>query len=639
VNEVEEVKARLDIVDVVGQYVPIQKAGRTFKAPCPFHAEKTPSFIVSPERQSWHCFGACGTGGDMIAFVMKKEAIEFPEALRMLADRAGVRLEERKTSSAQDARRARLYAANDAAAGWYREILLNAPGARGAREYVERRGIDEVTAESFGLGFSLDSWDGLQKHLRALGYTDNELLDAGLLVRGESNIHDRFRGRLMFPIQDEKGRTVGFGARALDNAMPKYLNTSQTPLFDKSSLLFAFHRAAGAIRNEGRAVIVEGYMDVIAAHQHGFENVVASMGTALTERQVRILRKAAKEIVLALDADAAGRDAAVRGHDVVRESLKENGSAVPVVTWRGLAGYQQSADVELKVAVLPEGRDPDDVIRGDRDQWIELVDNAVPVLDFRLDALVASHDLATPVGRSELVREFMPVLSVVTDPVVRAHYLQRLARLAGTREQELSAMLATRNDSQRRSRAVARTVTPDASEPAGDAKEEFLLALLLRFPQLNESAAISEELLWRSENRAILTVLRSVPNEDSYSERLEALRQALPIEMSAHVERLSSRRMPDFDRKEAEKALEDCLGKLEHRRLEAEKQATAAELAEREAEIGASALVNATLSPENSDEQVLEVAGVLVQDTRTGLELHGREVNDGDRDIGTGNDG
>jgi DNA primase len=634
VNEVEEVKARLDIVDVIGQYVQLQKAGRSFKAPCPFHSERTPSFIVTPERQSWHCFGACGTGGDVITFVMKKEAIEFPDALKMLAERAGVRLHERRVSEQEDRRRQRLYAANDAAAEWYRYLLLNADAARAARAYLERRGIDEGTAQSFGLGFSPPAWEGLRDHLRERGYSDDELLRTGLLVQGDSGLHDRFRGRLMFPIEDDKGRLAGFGARVLDDTLPKYINTSQTPAYDKSGLLYGLKRATAGIRREGRAVIVEGYMDVIAAHQHGFDNVAASMGTALTERQVRLLRRSAGEIVLALDADAAGRDAAIRGHDVVREALQDTGATVPVVTWRGLAGYQQTVDVQLKVVVLPEGRDPDDVIRAAPEDWRGLVEGAIPVLDFRLDALAASHDLSTPSGRSQLAQEFLPVLAAVTDPVVRAHYLQRLGRLSLTGERELSAMLTPAN---RR-----KSARPTAAEPAlapmrGDAREEFLLALLLRYPDLREDALDTpDELLWSSENRALLSAWKNVTADGEVSDQTEAVKSALPVELIPYVERLTFRKLPEYDLKEARKALMDCVQRLERRRLETEKQAIGSLLAEREAEIGASLLAEAAASEEIDDERVLEVVSLQAQDMRTGLRLHGRDNYDGPNAVETG---
>ena len=215
-NEVEEVKARLDIVDVIGRYVALQKSGRSFKAPCPFHNERTPSFIVTPEGQSWHCFGACGTGGDLITFVMKKEEIEFSEALRMLAERAGIKLHGRRESSQEQRRRERLFTANEAAADWYGKLLVDDKAAAPAREYLKQRGIDTATAREFDLGFSPGAWDALRNHLRRIGFEDQELLRAGLAVQSDSGFHDRFRGRLMFPIRDDKGRTAGFGARTLD---------------------------------------------------------------------------------------------------------------------------------------------------------------------------------------------------------------------------------------------------------------------------------------------------------------------------------------------------------------------------------------------------------------------------------------
>jgi DNA primase len=636
-NEVEEIKARLDIVDVIGQYVQLQKTGRSFKAPCPFHTERTPSFIVTPERQSWHCFGACGTGGDVITFIMKKEAIEFPEALKMLADRTGVKLHGRRESAQEDRRRQRLHAANDAAAEWYSSLLANDPAARAARAYLERRGIDSETAQYFGLGFSPAGWDALHKHLRAAGFEDEELLRAGLLVRGESSLHDRFRDRLMFPIRDAKGRTAGFGARSLaqQSAGPKYINTSHSPVFDKSGLLYALDRASDAIRREGRAVMVEGYMDVIAAHQHGFDNVVASMGTALTERQVRLLRANTNQIVLALDADAAGREAAIRGHDVVREALRDSGAASPVVTWRGLAGYQQTVDVQLNVAVLPEGRDPDDVIRAAPDDWRGLVDRAVPVLDFRLDALAAANDLATPAGRSQLAHEFLPVLAVVTDPVVRAQYLQRLGRLTGTGERELAAML----DNARRSPRGSRPAPAREAVAQGDNREEFFLALLLRYPALREDGlGAQEDLLWSGENRAILNAWKAIDAPEGPAAQVEAVKNSLTVELWPHLERLTLRKMPDFDSKQAREAFQDCQQRLVRRGLTAEKQATGSLLAEREADVGASTLAEAAFSG-NDDKELLEVVNLQAQDMRTGLKLHGRENYDGSDAVQTRNDG
>jgi DNA primase len=597
VNEVEEVKSRLDIVEVVGQYLQLQKAGRTFKAPCPFHAEKTPSFIVSPERQSWHCFGACSTGGDVISFVMRREGIEFPEALRMLAERAGVQLKERRPASPEQERaRERLYAANEAAAEWFTK-LLNEDAGRGAKTYLGQRGIDEATAQAFGLGYAQDEWHAAEEYLTKLGFSGRELLNAGLLVSGDRGTHDRFRGRLMFPLWDLKGRVIGFGARAMgDDQEPKYLNTAQTPLFDKGNTLYAYDKAKDAIKEEGRAVVVEGYMDVIAAHQHGFRNVIAQMGTALTERQVRLLKRLTGEVVLALDADQAGTQAMIRGHDVVMETHAEDESAVPIVNWRGLVSYQESASVELKVAVLPRNKDPDDVIREDPDSWPPLIAKAKPVLDYRLDAASKSHDLANPRGRSELAREFLPLLGAVTDPVVRSYYLQKLSRLTQTAEEVLSRMTS-------RPQTAAPRIAP-AAAARGDPREEFVLALLLQHPALRESGReLPEDLFWDAQARQFFSLWKEVETENS-------LKEASPPELEAYLVRLYSRRLPVSDGREAAEALQDCVRRLDERRLRAEKEATASQIADTQEEVGISAVLGSIQQE------------ILVRDTEIGRELH-----------------
>jgi DNA primase len=617
-NDIEEIKSRLDIAEIVGQTVKLQKAGRSLKGLCPFHAEKTPSFIVTPDRQTWHCFGACGTGGDVISFVMKREGIEFAEALKILAERAGVKLRDRARAPEEERRHQRLYEANEAAGRWFRRLLLESDAASEARAYIERRGIDAKTSEEFGLGFSLESWDSLRDHLRDRGFTDEELIAAGLVIEGERNPYDRFRNRLVFPIWDAKGRTVGFGARALDDSLPKYLNTMQTPIFDKGGLLYAFDKAQAAIREEKRAVIVEGYMDVIAAHQHGFKNVVASMGTALTERQVRILKRAAPEVVLALDADAAGAEAAIRGHEVVRESVDDGESAAPVISWRGLVGYQSSVSIDLKVAVLPEGKDPDDVIRGDPEAWRGLVEKAEPVLDYRLEAATARHDLSAPKGRSELVQEFLPLVRAVTDPVIRAHYLQRLAARARISERELGTMLMR---TRTRGAPSETTRQPNALETKGDTKEEFLLSLLLRYPQLRSPGMeIPPDLLWESENRQMMAIWKELGES-------EDVKAAVPVELEPHLERLLNRRLPSFDVKEAGLALHDCVGKLVARQLEADKRSSEALLSALEESLGPAALSAGTDSHQD-DDSVREFESVLTRDTETGLKMHARDRSD-----------
>jgi DNA primase len=354
------------------------------------------------------------------------------------------------------------------------------------------------------------------------------------------------------------------------------------------------------------------------------------MGTALTERQVRIVKKLANEIVLALDADAAGSQAMVRGHDVIRESPDEAERTVPVISWRGLVGYQESAAVNLRIAVLPEGRDPDDVIRQDEATWRRLVDEARPVLDFRLEAAAAAHDLADPRGRSQFVQEFLPLLAAVTDPVVRAHYLQRLARLSLLSEEELASMLA--RGTQRREAGRQPKPAAAVAAPKGDSREEFLLTLLLRYPELRaEGLEVQEDLLWESLNRQILTSWKR-------SGELDAVKTELPLELEPYLERLIVRKMPAFDPPQVREAFRDCILRLQRRALETEKQAVSALLATREEEVGASALMEAALS-ETEDSQTKELADLQLRDMETGLKLHGRERSDGQPAVQTHTDG
>ncbi len=629
-SEIEEIKARLDIADVVGQHVQLHKAGRTLKGLCPFHAEKTPSFIVSPDRQTWHCFGSCGTGGDVISFVMKHDGLEFGDALRLLAERTGVKLKERRVTEEQDKAMRRLYDANESAADYFQRQLTTDAG-KAAQAYVERRGIDEATARSFRLGYSLPGWGDCIEHLRGQRFTDREIVGAGLALEGESGLHDRFRNRLMFPVWDARGRLIGFGARALDDSMPKYLNTAQTPLFDKGGTLYALNKAAEAIKREGRAVIVEGYMDVIAAHQFGFENVVAQMGTALTERQVRLLNRLSPQIILALDADAAGKIATIRGHEVRLEAPSEQ-KAPQVESWQQAARFAEEGD--LRIAVIPAGKDPDDFVRADPDGWRALIEEARPVLEFRLEVAAAAHDLTDPRGRSQMVQEYLPLLSAVADPVVRAHYLQRLSRLAQVSEEELTSLVVRPRG--RQEAAVRRSPTAPARGPNRvDGREAFLLALLLRHPELRQKGlGIPEELLWEAEARQVLAIWRE--NEDE-----NVLKTAISPELNDYFERLMLWKVPQFAESEAAEALEDCVKRLNRRRLEAEQQANTAQVADLQDELG-TALISSALTEGSIGDVSPELQETLLHGEEIGNELHRRKNKDGRarlRRVETGVDG
>ncbi|MBI4289594.1 MAG: DNA primase [Chloroflexi bacterium] len=513
---VDDVRQKIDIVDVISESVHLKKAGRNLQGLCPFHMEKTPSFIVTPDRQTWHCFGACGTGGDVFSFVMKKDNLEFGEALRLLARRAGVTLtSQTMESKAADERLGKLYAAAEAAAQFYQGQLLHTPGGSAARRYLEGRGLNEKTIEDFQLGFN-PAAGGLFARLAENGHSRADVITAGLVNEVEGGgVRDRFPGRLIFPIRDVQGRVCGFGARAMDSSLPKYINTPQTEIFDKGGLSYGLDRAKVSIRRLNQAIIVEGYMDVLMAHQHNYAQVVASMGTSLTDKQVGHLKKYSKNIILALDADAAGAEATMRAHDAVTRAREEK--VVPLVLPRGIVRYETVLDAEVRVLVPSGGRDPDEVIRDDSSEWQRLIDNARPLVEFVMDAVSARHDVSQASGKSQAAQEMLPFLAEIKDPVRQAHYLQRLARLLGIEEPVLAQSLK---------KAAAGSVRPAISLPRSRNADEqesplvisresgtelYCLALLLQCPELRDLAvSMSPDCFESSQCREIFRVWRVI---------------------------------------------------------------------------------------------------------------------------------
>ncbi|MFA4836435.1 MAG: DNA primase, partial [Dehalococcoidia bacterium] len=497
----EEIKQRLDIASVVSQYVQLGKSGRNLRGLCPFHTEKTPSFFVFPERQTWRCFG-CGAGGDVISFVMKKEGVDFGEALKVLAQRAGVSLPDKGPKIHIDDRLPRLYQINDLAAKHYNKILLTSEAAGAARKYVEKRGITEQTVKEFQLGFSLDEWQSLKDNLKGQGYTEKDMVAAGVLSEKEDRSYDRFRGRLMYPICNIKGQVVGFGARALDDSMPKYLNSAESPIFKKSDLLYALDRAREAIRNQGKVVIVEGYMDALMAHQHGFHNVVASMGTALTESQIITLQKMTTNIYFSLDADAAGNAATLRGVEICRNALAQE-----VQGLHGWLGGGTQLGANISIISLPDGKDPDDVIREHPEGWQNLVDTAQPLMDYLFTATARDFDLSRPEGRSELADRLLPLIAQMPDSALREHYLAKLAKMTALSERVLAGKLAGRLYKDKKDVGKTKKKAPEmsrATRQAGDQLEEYCLCLLLKFPTLRDMASdLGPDHLERAENREV----------------------------------------------------------------------------------------------------------------------------------------
>ncbi len=473
----DEVKQRVDIVEVISRYTQLKRAGTVYKGLCPFHSERTPSFVVFANTGTWRCFGACGTGGDVISFVMRRENMEFREALELLARQAGIDLEPQRDNGQAPARD-RIFAANEAAAAFYEYTLLHHPAAETGRRYLERRGIDTDTRAGFRLGYAPDNWSSLRDFLLDKGFGVDLLLEAGLIKRNEerNSTYDMFRGRLIFPIRDRQSRVIGFGGRVLDDGVPKYLNTSETQLFHKSYVVYGLDLAYRAIREREQVVIVEGYMDVIAAHQFGFTNVVDCMGTALTPEQLRQLQHFTSNFVLALDADAAGQQATIRGLNQARQSLAR--VRKPVAGPAGLE-FEQRLNANLFITRMPEGRDPDDVIRADPAQWQAVVAAAKPLVDFYFDVVVAHSDLTSATGKGQVVAELAPLIAELGDDVERQHYIQRLSRLVQIDEQTIGGRVqaAARGLRQRSSGSVqpANGLTRRLNGERGQHEESSLL--------------------------------------------------------------------------------------------------------------------------------------------------------------------
>jgi DNA primase len=499
-SAIDEVKQKLDIVEVIGQYATLKKAGRNLTALCPFHNEKHPSFFVYPEQQSWHCFGACNTGGDIFAFVMKKEGLDFGEALRQLARRAGVTLPSKFEGKAKQEEKEPFFSANEATALYYHNLLLNSPAAKNAKNYVEKRGFTAQTISDFQLGYSLDSYDALKQYLMEKANDEKILLTAGLLYEDEKGkTSDRFRGKLMIPIRDVKGRVTGFGARALDNSEPKYKNSPQSPTFDKSATLYGIDRAAAAIRKQDVAIIMEGYMDVIMAHQCGVTNVVASMGTAITETQVNILKKLSKNLILSLDADAAGEEAMLR-----------------------TVGYENVLNAEMRVIILPQGKDPDEVMQEDMAKWQDLVNNAMPLIDFLFEKTVTKLDLATARDKSFAVDKLLPIIAAIIDPIRQAHYLQKLAALVKVDMNTIKASLSRLKRPALRRKTTSLQSSVISHPLASSSREEYCLALLLQYPELRElQQDILLDYFSRSENREIFNACQAEADNQALKERLD----------------------------------------------------------------------------------------------------------------------
>lgn len=412
-DQIQEVKDKTDIVSVVGEHVKLTKAGRNYKGLCPFHSEKTSSFMVNPELQIYKCFG-CGEGGDVLSFLQLREGMEFGEALGFLAERAGVKLER---GDFQSGEKGKLYELNSWAARVFSWILGKQASGREAREYLaKKRGFDTATIETFGLGYSPER-DVLGKYLvEKKGYVERDLVASGIFYKTGRGLVNRFSGRITFPLHDHRGNVVGFSGRVLPRleggALAKYINTPETEVYVKRRLLYPLHLTKEDIRGKGYAIIVEGEMDAISLWRAGYRNVVAIKGTALSEEQVRVLSRYCKRVVLALDADLAGNEAARRG---VRVAMEQG--------------------VGVRVARMQGGKDPDEIVKGDPKGFGKMIDEAVEVWDFIFGLVFAKHDVKSGEGKANISREVVGYLMEIDDKIVQAHYAKKVAEMMDVEEE------------------------------------------------------------------------------------------------------------------------------------------------------------------------------------------------------------
>ena len=453
-SQIEEIKKRIDIVDFIGSFIEVKKTGRNFKACCPFHKEKTPSFVISPDRQIWHCFGSCGEGGDIIKFLMKWESITFFEALKELADKAGVQLESVSFEDKEWNIKEKIIKINHLAAEYYQYLLQQTSFGEQARGYLLGRSINLQIAKKFTLGYSPQSWDSLLKFLKKKGFSEEEQFQAGVLVKNDGGrYYDRFRGRIMFPIRDTKGQVIGFSGRLLsgDDKSAKYVNTPETAIYHKRESLYGIHLAKDAIRNEGNVLLVEGEFDMITPYMHGIEHVVAIKGSAVTAEQLTVLKRFTQKITLALDSDAAGEEAVKRG---ITEAEKQ--------------------EFEINVVQFSKGKDPDEAARNDFITFKKELQTPIPLYDFLIHLAKEKYPEQSPFHKKKIADEVIPFLSNIQNPIVLSHYIRVLSNLLQVSEDSIQDALKKKR--RQKFQTARRFVQP---KQEGYSREEMMQRFLL----------------------------------------------------------------------------------------------------------------------------------------------------------------
>ena len=500
-DQKDEIKSRLDVVEVIREYIPLKAVGVNFQARCPFHQEKTPSFVVSPERQIWKCFG-CGKGGDVFSFVMEMEGLSFVEALRQLAPKAGVTL--RRQNAQEASRRNSLLDCVEFAVNYFHKVLIESDDARGARDYLQKRGLTQQTIEEFKIGYSKDSWDDLYNILRQKGFNDDDIFLAGLSVKKEKGLgyYNRFRGRIMFPVNDINGNPVAFSARVSPEReqtekQGKYINSPQSRIYDKSKILFGLDKAKQSIRQEDAVILAEGQMDVISSFQAGIKNIAASSGTALSIDQIKLLKRYTKNILFSFDMDSAGQMAAERG---IVQTLQE--------------------DMNIKIIQVPDGKDPDECVRHDINEWKKAIANARSVIDYYFEKTFTAINMNDMAEKKKAAAKILNIIANISNPIEQDGWFRRLADALMTQEESLRDILKI-NILKHREKHVPNQPRREADKPSASREQvlaESLFALILKFFHFFETAidSIALEMFEDKKHRIFYKMLIFYYNNNAY---------------------------------------------------------------------------------------------------------------------------
>jgi DNA primase len=524
----EELKARLDIVEVISDYVELKRAGQNYKGLCPFHSEKTPSFMVSPDKQIFHCFG-CGVGGNVIQFMMKYENLSFPESLRLLARKAGIDLKEFKLQPADDGPREKLLEIHAVAAKVFADNLRK---SKTATSYLQRRGLAEDTIRSFSLGYASKDWHHLSNYLKEKGFSRAAVLQSGLVSSGEKGIYDTFRDRIMFPIVDLQGGIIAFGGRVMDESQPKYLNSPDTPLFKKGETLYGLSHAKDGVRKKGYAVIVEGYFDAIVCHQYGFTNAAAPLGTALTPGHLQRLKRFTKKALLVFDGDEAGKAAAKR--------------SIPLLLEQGFTA---------KLLLLPTDDDPDSFLRKNGEKrFADLIAGAVSPIDFVIS--VSKGD------RTETVHEALGMIAAAGDAIMKEELVRELSEKTGLRETVLREEMEGKGKRSKKIAPLTSSSTPSARGFCYD-EELLLLSAVIAFPE-KLAALLRDVPAGEFSNPTVRRILEKVC-AGRPEESIESILSSLGDEEKALVTKLTFH--PGFDHEAVERNIEDCVRSMVERRF------------------------------------------------------------------------